>query len=185
MAARVCASHPCRCWVSCDRWIWRQVRRRSSVAWRIRRDVRIAALSAMGHLDAAVLAEHAAAVTPLLGDVAAHVRLGTARLLGQLRLDALLTHASLLVRRLLVDHDWRVRAEAMDALSKLELDVLVQHTETLVDGVEHADTREAAAEALTSLGQPALALHTAAIAQRYLAHTGSCPLRRGGHTEVA
>ena len=88
--------------------------------------VRSAAVSTLGKLDAATLAQHAPAIVARLDDPDSGVRWAAVRALGQLDAATLTPHAIAIVARL-DDPESGVRSAAVRALGKLDAATLAQH----------------------------------------------------------
>ena len=82
--------------------------------------VRLMALDTLGKLEAAAIADHAAALVDTLKDSEWHVRLAAVQTLSKLEAAALAEHAVAALVDTLEDSEWRVRQAAVQTLGKLE-----------------------------------------------------------------
>jgi HEAT repeat protein len=135
--------------------------------------VRYAAVTLLGQLDAATLAQHAPAILARLEDSKSGVRLKAVSTLGKLDAATLAQHAPAILARL-EDSDLDVRWAAVSLLGKLDAATLAQHAPALVARLEHSDwkVRSAAVSLLGKLDAATLAQHAPAILAR-LEHSDS------------
>jgi HEAT repeat protein/outer membrane murein-binding lipoprotein Lpp len=131
------------------------------------RKVRMAAVSTLGQLDAATLAQHAPALVARIEDSNWHVRRAAVSTLGQLDAATLAQHAPALLA-LLEDSDSDVREAAVSTLGQLDAATLAQHAPAILARLEHSDSdvREAAVSTLGQLDAATLAQHAPALLAR-------------------
>jgi hypothetical protein len=125
--------------------------------------VRWEAVPLLGRLQPAALAEHAAAIVPLVED--AHFEVRAAALLTLHNLPAALEQHVGVVVPLLADAISHVRRAALETLGQLEPEALAQHAAAVVPLLEdaHPNVRIAALQTLRRLPAAALAEHAGAI----------------------
>ena len=113
--------------------------------------VRRAAVSTLGQLDAATLAQHAPAILARLEHSDSNVREAAVSTLGQLDAATVAQHAPALLARL-EDSDWNVRLAAVSTLGKLDAATLAQHAPALLARLKDSDRRVRTA-AVSTLGR--------------------------------
>jgi HEAT repeat protein len=129
--------------------------------------VREAAVSTLGLLDAATLAQHAPAILARLDDSDWRVRKAAVSTLGKLDVATLAQHAPAILGRL-EDSDWRVRRAVVSILGKLDEATLAQHAPAILARLEDSDSgvRRAVVSTLGKLDAATLAQHAPAILAR-------------------
>jgi hypothetical protein len=127
--------------------------------------VREAAVSTLGELDAATLAQHAPALVAMLEHSDSDVRRAAVSTLGKLDAATLAQHTPALVA-MLEDSEWGVREAAVSTLGELDAATLAQHAPALVAMRDDSDwhVRCAAASTLGKLDAATLACHGPALA---------------------
>ena len=131
-------------------------------------NVREAAVKALGKLEPAALAPHAATIVQRLEHSDERVRRAAVQVLGRLEPAALAPHAAALLKFDAAEKEEKVRILAMPAMVKLQPETRDERVAAVVQRLEHSRpfVREAAVEALGRLDPAVLSEEHAAALRR-------------------